>query len=58
MNEPILTPIKGGWAARGDGWAVHAPTREEAVERFREAEAKHKEIMARPLFHDRPARET
>ena len=23
MAEPKLTPIKNGWAARGDGWAVH-----------------------------------
>lgn len=55
MSEPLLTPIKNGWAARGDGWAVHAPTRGEAIQKFREAEAKHEEIMARPPFHERVA---
>ncbi len=49
MAQPILSPIKNGWAARGDGWAVHAPTREEAVERFQKAEERHREIDSRPI---------
>lgn len=49
MAEPTLSPIKNGWAARGQGWAVHAPTKEEAIERFRKAEVRHHEIDARPI---------
>jgi hypothetical protein len=52
-NEPLLTPIKSGWAAHGDGWAVHGRTREEAIEKFREAERRHQEIDSRPLWFER-----
>lgn len=52
MAGPFLSPIKGGWAAHGDGWAVHGRTREEAVQKFWEAEHRHREIDARPLWHD------
>jgi hypothetical protein len=46
---PLLEPIYGGkWAARGDGWAVHGATREEAIENYHKAEFKHQEIAARP----------
>ena len=44
-----LTEIKGGWAAIGRGWAVFGGTREEALERFRQAEMKRAEIMAREV---------
>jgi hypothetical protein len=53
MAEPLMTPIKNGWAARGDGWAVHAPSEEEARRRFEEAERRHREIEARPPFYER-----
>lgn len=49
MESPTLERIKGGWAARGDGWAVHARSKDDALERFWEAVAKHKEIDRRPL---------
>jgi hypothetical protein len=42
-----LVQVKGGWAAIGDGWAVFAPTKEEAAQRFAEAERKHREIDER-----------
>lgn len=53
MAEPKLTPVKNGWAARGDGWAVHAPSREEVIRKYEEAERRHKEIEARPLYYER-----
>jgi len=42
-----LSAIKNGWAARGQGWAVHGRTREEAQTKFAQAEALHKVIDAR-----------
>ena len=48
MTQPRLGEIKGGWAAYGDGWAVHGATKEEALKRYREAEERHREIDARP----------
>jgi hypothetical protein len=53
MAEPKLVPIRTGWAALGDGWAVHAPSQEEARRRFEEAERRHREIEARPPFYER-----
>lgn len=47
MDYPIVKPIKAGWAALGESWAVHAPTREEVVELFEQAQNKHEEIMRR-----------
>ena len=47
--DPRLERIQGGWAARGDGWAVHGKTKQEALTRFREAELRHAEIDRRPL---------
>jgi hypothetical protein len=44
-----VRPIKGGWAALGDGWAVHGKTKEEAVRLYHEAIERHKEIDARPV---------
>lgn len=52
-DEPFLTPIKNGWAAHGDGWAVHGHTREEAIQKFREAEQRHREIDAMPFWYER-----
>jgi hypothetical protein len=53
-----LERVKGGWAAIGDGWAVFAPTEDEAKERFAEAERKHQEIDGRvpaPALGAQPA---
>ena len=50
---PILTQAKNGWLARGDGWAVHGASQEEAVQKFEEAERRHQEIEARPPFYER-----
>ncbi len=52
MREPILRPTCNGWAAHGTGWAVHAPTRAEAIERCRRAELEHKKSLARPPFYE------
>ena len=46
---PILEPVKNGWAAVGPGWAVHAETRELAIEAYLHAEERHREIDSRPL---------
>lgn len=46
-SEPILLPVKIGWSAHGDGWAVHAPTREEVIQRFRERIALYHQIDRR-----------
>jgi hypothetical protein len=56
-TEPILTPIKNGWAARGKGWAVHGKTKEEAIEKYHEAEARHHEIDQRLFGHERRRQE-
>jgi len=52
-NKLALTPIKNGWAAHGDGWAVHAPTPEEAIQKFLEAEQRHREIDKLPFWYER-----
>jgi hypothetical protein len=49
MTEPMLKETNRGWLALGAGWAVEAPSREEVLKRFREAEERHREIDARPL---------
>ena len=49
MESPRVEPIKNGWAARGEGWAVHAPTRQEALERFRVAKERHEVIEKRSV---------
>lgn len=51
-SEPELRPIKGGWAASGNGWAVHALTREEAIQKFKEAERQHEVIDSRPYWYE------
>ena len=51
--EPVVASIKGGWVAHGDGWAVHAPTREEAVAKFHETQRRNQEIDARPFWYER-----
>lgn len=53
MPEPKLSELKSGWIARGDGWAVRAETKEEAVRLFRERQEKYREIDARPFLYER-----
>lgn len=33
---PILEEIVTGWAAYGDGWGIHAPTKDEALTKYNE----------------------
>jgi hypothetical protein len=51
-KEPELFPITNGWAAHGDGWAVHGATREEALENYRKAEQRRHEILAMPPWYE------
>ena len=43
-----ISPIKGGWAAYGDGWAVHGETKRQALILFGLALERHKQIMLQP----------
>jgi hypothetical protein len=52
-TEPTLTPIKNGWAAHAEGWAVHGTTQEEALQNYYEAKARHREIDQRPFWYER-----
>ncbi len=56
-REPLLVPVKNGWAAHGLGWAVHAPTEEEAIQKYREREALYAEVDARPYWNEKSASE-
>jgi len=47
MATPQLVPIKDGWAALAERWAVHGATKEEALFRFEEAEQMHRDLDAR-----------
>ncbi len=47
-REPMLAPIFKGWAAYGDGWAVHGHTEEEALENYRKAEQRRRELLVLP----------
>ncbi len=55
-RQPLdLRPIRGGWAALGDGWAVHGESKEEAVRLYHEAIERHKKIDARPVETEKEA---
>ena len=47
MTKDKLLPIKGGWAAVGQGWAVFGESKDEAISNFESAERKHREISKR-----------
>ncbi len=48
QRQPLdLKPVKGGWAAFGDGWTVHGKTEDEAVRLYYEAVERHRVIDAR-----------
>jgi len=45
--EPKLIGIKGGWAAVSKDWAVFGETKDDAINKFRNAEVRHAEIASR-----------
>lgn len=47
QDTPVILKVKGGWAAIGKGWAVHAETQEAAMELFQRRLAAHEEVEAR-----------
>jgi hypothetical protein len=46
---PVIEEIVNGWAALGDGWAVHAPTKEEVIEKYNERKKFYDELDQRPM---------
>lgn len=56
MEQPRLMKIKSGWAAVGQGWAVHGLTEEDARREFAEAERRHAEIDKRSPYYERMQR--
>lgn len=48
VTQPTVVSVRAGWAAVGDGWAVIAPTRKDAMAAFAAAIRKHEELAARP----------
>ena len=52
MPELEVYEVKRGWAARRNGWAVQAPTQEEALHLLQEAEAERKIILEQPMFFE------
>jgi len=54
ITEPKLSKTQAGWAARGDGWAVHAPTKEQVLVKFREREKFYEELTKRPMWYLNP----
>ena len=54
MNEPKLVKIKSGWAAHGNGWAVHAPTKDEVIKKYHERKKFYIELLKLPLWCDNP----
>lgn len=49
---PQVERIRGGWAARGDGWAVHGASKDDALDRFWKAVEKHEEIDGRAVVDE------
>lgn len=49
---PIVEEIKAGWAAIGEGWAVHAPTKEEVIEKYREREKYYEWLDRQPFVYE------
>ncbi|NLJ38974.1 MAG: hypothetical protein GX432_09470 [Candidatus Atribacteria bacterium] len=54
MNEPRLIKIVAGWSAHGDGWAVHASTKEAAIQKFKERKKFYEELKGRPFWYENP----
>lgn len=53
-NEPRLERIHAGWAAHGDGWVVHAPTKEQAIKKYVERKAFREALGRRPFWYANP----
>ena len=53
-NQIKLNRVKGGWAAHGEGWAVHAPTQEEARAKHKERVAFYRELATKPFWYENP----
>jgi hypothetical protein len=51
-DYPILEEIKAGWAARGDGWAVHAPTKEAVIQKYNEREKYYEWLDQQPFIYE------
>lgn len=45
----VVEQIKAGWAAIGNGWAVHADTLEHVLEKYRERE-EYYDLLAQQLY--------
>lgn len=45
----VVEKVKGGWAAIGNGWAVHADTQERALEKYLERE-EYYDLLARQPY--------
>ena len=54
---PIVEGIKAGWAARGKGWAVHAPTKEDAIKKYHERVKYHEWLKTQPYEWERKTRQ-
>ena len=52
VKYPIIEEIKSGWAAKGKGWAVHAPTKEEVIIKYHEREKYYKWLDSQPLISE------
>ncbi len=47
IAKPKVVSVRAGWAAIGDGWAVFAKSRDEALAAFAAATRKHEELAGR-----------
>ncbi len=47
-NPKKIEKIVGGWAAFGNGWAVHAPTKESVLKEYEERVKFYIELSKRP----------
>jgi hypothetical protein len=48
VNPKRVEKIVDGWAAFGEGWAVHAPTKELALKEYEARVKFYKELSKRP----------
>jgi hypothetical protein len=49
INPKKITKIAGGWAAFGDGWAVHATTKELVIKEYEKRVEFYKNLLKRPV---------
>ncbi len=54
QNKPKLVKIVDGWAAHGQGWAVHAKTKEEAIKKYHEWRVFWSNLSKGPQWYDNP----